>query len=257
MSREEAIRRLGAGELEVVLTVDLFNEGTDIPSVDTLLFVRPTESLTVFTQQVGRGLRLAEGKSHCIIIDLIGNYRNADVKLSLFDVRGDEERGKALDVAIPEVPDNCGIHLETRVVNLFPGVKPQADATPREITSGFSECKRELGRIPTYLELHLMGQSKSIGYRSEFGSYVGFLYWAELLSPAEGEIYVRHEVWLRDVEKTLMNKSYKMVVLLYMLERGEVNWMEPITPGEMAEFFYTYLTEKEYRKRKDSRIKVK
>ncbi|OMF11773.1 hypothetical protein BK131_20070 [Paenibacillus amylolyticus] len=63
-----------------MLTVDLFNEGTDIPRVDTLLFVRPTESLTVFTQQVGRGLRLAEGKSHCIIIDLIGNYRNADVK---------------------------------------------------------------------------------------------------------------------------------------------------------------------------------
>lgn len=88
MSREEAIRQLEASGFEVVLTVDLFNEGTDIPRVDTLLFVRPTESLTVFTQQVGRGLRLAEGKSHCVIIDLIGNYRNADVKLSLLDVRG-------------------------------------------------------------------------------------------------------------------------------------------------------------------------
>lgn len=120
MSREEAIRQLDAGELEVVLTVDLFNEGTDIPRVDTLLFVRPTESLTVFTQQVGRGLRLAEGKSHCVIIDLIGNYRNADVKLSLLDVRGDEVRsGKTMDSAVPEVPANCGIHLETRVVNLL------------------------------------------------------------------------------------------------------------------------------------------
>ena len=115
----------------------------------------------------------------------------------------------------------------------------------------FLDIKRELGRIPTYLELHLMGQSKSIGYRSEFGSYIGFLYWAEMLSPAEGEIYVRHEAWLRDVEKTIMNKSYKMIVLLYMLERGEAHWMDPITPGEMAGFFYRYLTEKEYRKRKD------
>ncbi|MCP1135778.1 DEAD/DEAH box helicase family protein [Paenibacillus polysaccharolyticus] len=252
MSREEAIRRLGAGELEVVLTVDLFNEGTDIPSVDTLLFVRPTESLTVFTQQVGRGLRLSEGKSHCVIIDLIGNYRNADVKLSLFDGRGDEERGgKALDVAIPEIPYNCGIHLETRVVNLLQELSRKRMPRREKLHQDFLAVKRELGSIPTYLELHLMGQSKSIGYRSEFGSYVGFLYWAELLSPAEGEIYVRHEAWLRDVEKTLMNKSYKMVVLLYMLERGEVHWMEPITPGEMAEFFHTYLTEKEYRKRKD------
>lgn len=96
-----------------------------------------------------------------------------------------------------------------------------------------------------------MGRSKSVGYRSEFGSYVGFLYWAELLTPYEGEMYVRHGAWLRDVEKTVMNKSYKMIVLLYMLERGEVHWMDSITPGEMASFFHTYLTEKEYRKRKD------
>ncbi|MBR2564907.1 MAG: DEAD/DEAH box helicase family protein [Paenibacillus sp.] len=252
MSREEAIRQLGAGELEVVFTVDLFNEGTDIPSVDTLLFVRPTESLTVFTQQVGRGLRLSEGKSHCTIIDLIGNYRNADVKLSLFEVHGKEKvSGKALDSAIPEVPDNCGIHLETQVVNLLQELSRKRMPRREKLHQDFLDVKRELGRIPTYLELHLMGQSKSIGYRSEFGSYIGFLYWAEMLSPAEGEIYVRHEAWLRDVEKTIMNKSYKMIVLLYMLERGEAHWMDPITPGEMAGFFYRYLTEKEYRKRKD------
>lgn len=58
MSRSESIHRLEKGELEVIFTVDLFNEGTDIPAVDTLLFVRPTESLTIFSQQVTRGLRL-------------------------------------------------------------------------------------------------------------------------------------------------------------------------------------------------------
>ncbi len=70
ITREEAIRQITEGSLEVIFTVDLFNEGIDIPSVDTLLFVRPTESLTVFTQQVGRGLRLAEQKTHCTIIEL-------------------------------------------------------------------------------------------------------------------------------------------------------------------------------------------
>lgn len=64
------------GRIEAIFTVDLFNEGVDIPPVDTLLFVRPTESVSVFIQQLGRGLRLAEGKSHCQVIDLIGNYRN-------------------------------------------------------------------------------------------------------------------------------------------------------------------------------------
>ena len=54
------------GEIDIIFTVDLFNEGVDIPTVDTLLFVRPTESLAIFTQQIGRGLRLAEGKTHCV-----------------------------------------------------------------------------------------------------------------------------------------------------------------------------------------------
>ena len=74
--------------------MDLFNEGVDIPEVDTLLFVRPTESLAVFTQQVGRGLRLHDGKTHCTIIDLIGNYRNADIKLQLFDTTAQTRKKK-------------------------------------------------------------------------------------------------------------------------------------------------------------------
>ena len=93
IKRDTAIEQLAAGELDVIFTVDLFNEGVDIPPVDTLLFVRPTESLTVFTQQIGRGLRLHDEKDHCVIIDLIGNYRNADIKLSLFDTeRGEGKR---------------------------------------------------------------------------------------------------------------------------------------------------------------------
>ncbi|MDQ7864893.1 DEAD/DEAH box helicase [Peribacillus frigoritolerans] len=85
INRDDAISQLADGTLDIIFTVNLFNEGVDIPAVDTLLFVRPTESLTVFTQQIGRGLRLHDSKEHCVIIDLIGNYRNADVKLSLFD----------------------------------------------------------------------------------------------------------------------------------------------------------------------------
>ena len=83
-TRTAARSMLESGQLDIIFTVDLFNEGIDIPSVDTLLFARPTESLTVFTQQIGRGLRLAAGKSHCTIIDLIGNYRNARKKYQVF-----------------------------------------------------------------------------------------------------------------------------------------------------------------------------
>jgi superfamily II DNA or RNA helicase len=70
--RDAALRRLRAGDTSVVFSVDLFNEGLDVPEVDTILLLRPTESATVFLQQLGRGLRWAEGKAVCTVLDLIG-----------------------------------------------------------------------------------------------------------------------------------------------------------------------------------------
>jgi superfamily II DNA or RNA helicase/HKD family nuclease len=250
ITREEAIRRLTDGSLEVIFTVDLFNEGVDIPSVDTLLFVRPTESLTVFTQQVGRGLRLSDNKTHCTIIDLIGNYRNADVKLRLFSVDG-EGAGSKKDKVLPTVPAGCELNLETGVINLLDELSRKRMPRRERLHRSFIDLKNELGRIPTYLELHLHGSANSWEYRNEFGSYAGFLLWAGCLTKEEEEIYYQHEDWIRDVEKTVMSKSYKMVVLLYMLERGPDRWTGPVTPQQVAPFFHQYLTEKEYRRRID------
>lgn len=250
MTRAEAIRQITSGELEIIFSVNLFNEGVDIPCIDTLLFVRPTESLTVFTQQVGRGLRLFENKSYCSIIDLIGNYRNADVKLQLFSDSEAEDSVRNKEF-VPAVPEHCEIHLETAVINILDELSRKKLPHRDRLLRSFLDSKQELGRIPTYLELHLYGSANSWEYRNEFGSYVGFLYWAELLNERECDVYFRYESWLKDVEKTAMSKSYKMIVLLYMLERGEKRWTEPVTPEEVAYFFHQYLMEKEYRKRID------
>lgn len=67
--------QLGRGEINVLCVVDIFNEGVDIPEIDTVLFLRPTESLTVFLQQLGRGLRLSEGKDCLTVLDFVGNGR--------------------------------------------------------------------------------------------------------------------------------------------------------------------------------------
>ncbi len=70
--RETAKKRLESGEVKFIFVVDLYNEGVDIPAVNTILFLRPTESLTVFLQQLGRGLRLAEGKECLTVLDFVG-----------------------------------------------------------------------------------------------------------------------------------------------------------------------------------------
>ena len=70
--RDAALRRLSAGEIRVLFSVDVLGEGVDVPTVDTVLLLRPTQSATVLTQQLGRGLRKAEGKSCLTVLDLIG-----------------------------------------------------------------------------------------------------------------------------------------------------------------------------------------
>lgn len=249
ITRPKAIELLEKGELDAIFTVDLFNEGVDIPAVDTLLFVRPTESLTIFTQQVGRGLRLHPEKQYCVIIDLIGNYRNADVKLALFDTRK-EERKKQKSV-IPVTPDGCVVDFDVRVVHLLEEMRRKRQPRKEKLLVDYYDVKQQLGRRPTYLELHLHGRSEAKEYRDEFKSYVGFLYWADELSEREKEVFLKYESWLIEVERTVMTKSYKMVVLQAMLNRGPSRWHSPITPAEAAPFFHQYLTEKEYRKRID------
>jgi superfamily II DNA or RNA helicase/HKD family nuclease len=248
IGRREAIKQLEDGELDVIFTVDLFNEGVDIPVVDTLLFVRPTESLTVFTQQIGRGLRLAPGKGFCVIIDLIGNYRNADIKLSLFDT---EKGGRKKTTIIPQVPVDCELQLDLEVVNLIKVMARKRQPRKEKLLNDYLNLKHDLGRRPTYLELHLKGQSDAFHYKQEFNSYVAFLHWADELTDRENEVFNKYEKWLTEVEKTSMQKSYKMVLLLAMLKRGLSEWFKPITSQEVAPFFHEYLTKTEYRKRLD------
>jgi superfamily II DNA or RNA helicase len=73
--RRQALRDLAAGNVSVVFTVDLFNEGVDVPNVDTLLLLRPTDSPTLFLQQLGRGLRKSSNKAACTVLDFVGHHR--------------------------------------------------------------------------------------------------------------------------------------------------------------------------------------
>ncbi|WP_211748450.1 DEAD/DEAH box helicase family protein [Paenibacillus sp. Marseille-Q4541] len=252
ISRPDAIQQLGSGELELIFTVDLFNEGVDIPAVDTLLFVRPTESLTVFTQQVGRGLRTHKGKEVCHIIDLIGNYRNADLKLSLFSPPGAEENSKKKkETFLPAVPEGCSLEFDLQAINLLKELHLKRQPLKEKLHSAYLDVKQQLGRRPSYVELHLHGGMNSKQYRQQFGSYVGMLSWAEELMDEEQLVYEKYKNWLEEVENTNMSKSYKMVILLAMLDRGIEKWNESITAEEAAPFFYHYLMNKEYRKLKD------
>ena len=125
-------------------------KGSIFLSVDTLLFVRPTESLTVFTQQVGRGLRLHPDKEACVIIDLIGNYRNADIKLSVFDTNHEDK--KKNELLNPLFHSYVPFDLDVQVINLLEEMARKKHPRKQKLYDDYFSLKQELGRRPSYLE---------------------------------------------------------------------------------------------------------
>ena len=113
--RADAKRRLVVGEVRFIFVVDIYNEGVDIPEVNTVLFLRPTESLTIFLQQLGRGLRLAEGKECLTVLDFIGqankkyNFEDKFVSLLSNTTRGVT---REINEGFVSVPKGCYIQLE-------------------------------------------------------------------------------------------------------------------------------------------------
>ncbi|MCY0879555.1 MAG: DEAD/DEAH box helicase family protein [Firmicutes bacterium] len=239
--RRAVLQAFADGAVDVLFSVDLFNEGLDVPDTDTIMLIRPTDSTTVFLQQIGRGLRLAPGKRWCTIIDFVGNYRNVEDRFAALGVR---DPTVALTTS-PEVftghlPPDCFIALDLAVIDVLRKLRERQAPRRQLALRALGALKADLGRCPSALEFHL---KSGIDYRivaREFQSYVGLLAAAGELTPFEAATYEKTQSWLAAIESTSMAQSYKMVVLLAMLARGDA-WDEPVTPEALAFPFYAYL----------------
>ncbi|CAA0102681.1 Putative DNA repair helicase RadD [Zhongshania aliphaticivorans] len=127
--KQQAIR---SGSINVLCVVDIFNEGVDIPEVDTLLFLRPTESLTVFLQQLGRGLRLADDKECCTVLDFVGNSRpeyDFANKFRALVGKGPRAISDEIKQGFPHAPLGCRIELTKRTQEIVLSNIRQASLT--------------------------------------------------------------------------------------------------------------------------------
>jgi superfamily II DNA or RNA helicase/HKD family nuclease len=115
--RAQALRDLRAAEVNVLFTVDVFNEGLDIPDVDTVLFLRPTESSTIFMQQLGRGLRRTHSKAVLTVLDFVGYHRkefNFSRRFSALTGLHGKQLEKAVKEDFPFLPSGCQVRLDTQ-----------------------------------------------------------------------------------------------------------------------------------------------
>ena len=120
--RAELKNKFSRKEINYLFVVDIFNEGVDIPEIDTVLFLRPTESLTVFLQQLGRGLRLAEGKECLTVLDFVGNSRpeyDFEGKFRALVGKTNTSTQKEIEDDFPHLPLGCSIVLERKAKDII------------------------------------------------------------------------------------------------------------------------------------------
>jgi superfamily II DNA or RNA helicase/HKD family nuclease len=179
--REAALRDLAAGRVQVVFSVDLFNEGVDVPAVDTVLLLRPTESPTLFLQQLGRGLRRSPGKPFCTVLDFVGLHRrefrfDRIYRALLGGSRRDVER--AVREQFPFLPAGCNMQLDRKASEIV--LRSLRDAIPSRWPSKVDEL-RSLRRDRPDLDL--------AGFLDESGLdlddvYDGGKSWSDLMEAA-------------------------------------------------------------------------
>lgn len=248
MDRAEAIKKLSCGQIKVIFCVDMFNEGTDIPAVDMVMFLRPTESPVVFFQQLGRGLRRSRGKKYLNVLDFIGNYEKAGRVRFLLTGKAQYGQGGYQAADQEEIPDDCLVDFDMRLINLFEEMDRKNQKPKGRIRSEYFRIKDFLGRSPsrvdllTYMEDDIYQMAIGRSVLNPFKRYLDFKQELKELSSDEEVIY--HGLgreFINLIETTNMSKVYKMPVLLTFYNKGKVR-ME-VTEEELLaswkEFFGT------------------
>jgi len=179
-------QRLRMGSLKLLCVVDVLNEGVDLPFVECLLFLRPTESKRVFFQQLGRGLRRFLGKEQCVVIDFIGNFKNAYLiveNLGLEPYDQEEPMGESSGhrpiKEILNLPKGCTVEFDEKVIDVFGAqtLNPRFATRyniARILIHQYRKLERRLGRAPTRLELNRSCLLNSSFYELVFGSWSEF-----------------------------------------------------------------------------------
>lgn len=194
--RKAALRELAAGKVSVVFSVDLFNEGVDVPEVDTLLMLRPTESPTLFLQQLGRGLRRHAGKTVCTVLDFVGHHRaefRFDQRLHALLGGSRRELEAQVEEGFPFLPAGCHMELDPVASRIV--LESLKNAVPSRWVAKAAELRRVVEGQPR-CTLRAFLAASGLGLEDVYAGKKG---WSDLRATAGLEIHPAgsHELELR------------------------------------------------------------
>ena len=183
--REECIKRLEQNnidgtQLDYIFTVDIFNEGVDIPSVNQIILLRPTQSAIIFIQQLGRGLRLNDEKDYVTVLDFIGNYDNNFFIPIALNKKG-EKISSIHRVPREILPGGASIQFdEISKQQIYNSIDRQDLSSKRRVIDAYIDLKNRLGHIPSLIEFDTYDSYASLSSdvfldKKVFDSYYDFL----------------------------------------------------------------------------------
>ena len=214
--RNVALTMLEQGELDIVFSVDLFNEGTDLPLIDTILMLRPTESKIIYLQQLGRGLRTAPGKMSLTVIDFIGNHHSYFKKFEALGKIGSSNQARQAFIRDPNagfVDSGCFINIDPDAMDTLQAL---VDAKKARELSIFENLVNDSDHRPTLGEFYSAGGA--LRKLVNKASWFTFLDENNLLSPEQQRVLQHADTFLQQLEKEAMTKSFKMILLTAYIE---------------------------------------
>lgn len=270
MDREKALNALNKEEIQVIFSVDMFNEGLDIPGIDMVMFLRPTQSPTAFLQQLGRGLRKAQDKDYLNVLDFIGNYKKADLIPFLLSGKNynkiEDKRGDLRNI---EFPEDCLVNFDFRLVDIFKELAEKEMGIIDKVKEQYFIIKEDLVYRPTrvefltYMNEDIYENIKSKAKINPFRDYMKFLKENSELIKEKEELYNGkgnsthiHSLgafenkmqdldsqsigkeFINIIETTSMSKTYKMPVLLAFYNNGNIKMK--ITEEDIYRSFYDF-----------------
>jgi superfamily II DNA or RNA helicase/HKD family nuclease len=226
--RRQALIDLDSRTVNVVFSVDLFNEGVDVPSVDTLLMLRPTDSGTLFLQQLGRGLRRCHGKTHCTVLDFVGLHRTEfrfEQRLGALLGGTRPELVRQIEQGFPYLPAGCHMELDRIAARIV------LDNIRSAIPSRWPEKVAALqGYARSAAQFSLAGFLAETGLELD-DIYNGSKCWSDLLDAAGFRTAPRgeFEVQLRRACSRMLHIDDDERIALYR------SWLRAPTPPVIAE----------------------
>jgi superfamily II DNA or RNA helicase/HKD family nuclease len=217
--RELEVQRLEKGLINYIFTVDIFNEGIDIPKVNQVIMLRNTESSIIFIQQLGRGLRKDESKDFVTVIDFIGNYKNN--YMIPMALSGDDSRNKnnirrdTVDVTYISGLSSINFEKVARE-RIFKSIDQAKLNSLAELKSSFYKLKNRLNRVPYLLDFQKMDSVDPLIISSKEKTYYSFL---KKIGEAEGDISESENLALRFISTELLSgiRPHELLILQQFL----------------------------------------